>query len=214
MIITFKKMASGAAVALALALASPFGISAASAAEDQPVGDPTKIAELKQRMSDESVPTGNQSHLSFASSGGMTTQADRNDSGQLYSSGGADISPAGVPGTLYAYFNSQVDMGFGTTTVEGSSAGEWLGSTPATADSLTLTDKIWGTGVGVSASVGPISGSSTSGGTFTYTTSGSNTAALFHHYSGVNYSGAVVNMAQNATVSAQFGGLGYSHEQN
>jgi hypothetical protein len=165
-------------------------------------------------MTDESVPAGSQSQLSFAPDKGFTTQADRNNSGQLYSSGGANISPAGVSGTLYAYFNSQVNMGFGTTIVEGSSAGEWLGSTPATADSLTLTDKIWGTGIGVTASVGPISGSSTSGGTFTYTTTGSNTMALFHHYSGVNYSGAVINMAQNATVSAQFGALGYSHEQN
>lgn len=139
--------------------------------------------------------------------------------GALQGSATRTISPAGTAANISSGFTSNlvVSNSNSVCTVSGNSSAMWFGSKPYNATSVMLTDTMWANSLsptGVSAG----GGWSVSFGAVTATTSFtnevSNTWKNTHNYSGIQFSGLLINVNQNSLGSFRFGSATYNITAN
>jgi len=118
--------------------------------------------------------------------------------------------PGGNAGTIFTSFSSNLTAdNLGTTcSVNGTSSAAWLGLVPYNATSVTLGDEIWANAVAfISVSAG--SGWGVNVGLNTAEVNQVNTVQNGfqnnHSYSGIQFSGALLNVNQSASANYRFG---------
>lgn len=178
----------------------------ASWAEDLPVDDPSK--------GQVDLNNGSVTQYLLPIGGGTqpkTRASNWSLSGALKSTGSQTVKPpAGAAGTITTSFSSNLVVSNINTlvTVSGNSSAKWWGSSPYNASAVGLTDQIWAnslsfTGVSVGSGWGVSLGGVTA--TATFGNEVPNNWANIHSYSGVQFSGLLINVNQNATASFRFG---------
>ncbi len=194
-------------LAISASLALCIGPALTASADEIPVNDPSKgyAYEVTQPSTTYLLPAG----------GGAVPKTRASNwalVGALKASGTQTITPpSGTAGSISSYFNSNLVSANGGTivTLSGTSNAAWLGSNPYNATKVGLTDTIWANAIGVtgvsagnggwSVSIG-VNSSSTS-----YSTEVSNAWINSHSYSGIQFSGLLLNVNQNVSGAFTFG---------
>lgn len=202
-----------------VAVAALLFMGAGSAAADE--GDVHNAPEKAAYIPQVQVPGTSNSTLQVLrspSKGEASTNATWTHSGKIWAEQGMTVDPpGGQRGGIMASFQSDAEsLNVGTFwRVNGWSYAQWSGMVPYAPTTLTLTDKIWAGGIAPTVSAGPVgAGMYTTGSEWGYTSTHANEFHVTHHYSGLEFSGLIVTINQNATVAAVFGTASFIHTTN
>jgi hypothetical protein len=171
-----------------------------------------------------SVPADITSHSAFVFPAGggspiKTRASNWSLTGALQGSATRAISPAGTAANISSGFTSNLAVSNTNSvcTVSGNSSAMWFGSKPYNATSVMLTDTLWANSLsptGVSAGAGWSASFGLTTATTSFSNEVSNTWKNTHDYSGIQFSGLLINVNQNSLGSFRFGSATYNITAN